>query len=128
MAATALWVFWWAGGGHHSDPVAVARARALCFTVLSIGPMFHALNCRSASRSIFQLGLFTNRTIWAAFAVGVALQALALYMPALNPVFKTEPLGFADLGIVFALAAVPLFLGELVKIAVRMRPSPSTLR
>jgi Ca2+-transporting ATPase len=121
MAVTALWVFWWAGGGHHADPTALARARALCFSVLAIGPMFHALNCRSETRSIFTLGLFGNTAVWGAFGVGVVLQALALYVPVLSPVFKTVPLGLVDVAVVIGLSAVPLVLGELAKIYLRAR-------
>jgi len=124
MAATALFVFWWAGGGGSratADPTALARARALCFTVLSISPMFHALNCRSDTRSIFDLGLFTNRAIWGAFAIGAALVAMALYVPVLNPVFKTEPLDLGDIAVVLALSVVPLVGGEILKIGLRRR-------
>jgi P-type Ca2+ transporter type 2C len=127
MAVTALFIFHWAGGGTplHSDPTALARARALCFAVLSISPMFHALNCRSETRSIFELGLFSNRAIWGAFAIGVALVAMALYVPALNPIFKTEPLSLGDVGVVVALSVVPLVGGEILKIFLRRRnPSP----
>jgi Ca2+-transporting ATPase len=127
MAAAALFVFWWAGGGGahaHVDASALARARALCFTLLSISPMFHALNCRSETRSIFALGLFTNRAIWGAFAIGVALVAMALYVPVLNPVFKTEALGVGDVVLVTVLSMVPLVIGELVKLVLLRRAAP----
>jgi Ca2+-transporting ATPase len=117
MATCSLYLFWAAGGADGGEEV--ARARALAFTVLSISPMFHALNCRSQTRSIFQLGLFTNRAIWGAAAIGVALQALALYIPSLNPVFKTVPLAGDDLLLVLGLAAIPLVLGETIKLFLR---------
>ena len=130
MAATALFVFAWAGGGTspvHTDPVALARARALCFAVLSISPMFHALNCRSETRSIFELGIFSNRAIWGAFAIGVALVAMALYVPALNPIFKTEPLDVSDVIVVTALSVVPLAGGEFLKVFLRKRAARAAL-
>jgi Ca2+-transporting ATPase len=119
MAAAALWAFYQAGGS--TSPEDLPRARALAFAVLSISPMYHALNCRSQTRSIFQLGLFTNRAIWGAIAIGVALQAMALYIPALTPIFKTVPLSAADVVLVFALAALPLVIGELIKVFLRAR-------
>jgi Ca2+-transporting ATPase len=88
--------------------------------------MFHAFNCRSKMRSIFDLGLFTNRAIWGAFGVGVVLQALAIYVPALNPVFKTEPLGVTDLVVVFGLSLVMLVGGELLKVWARRRYGSGT--
>ena len=91
------------------------------FAVLSISPMFHALSCRSPTQSIFQLGLFTNRALWGAFAVGVLLQGLAVYVPALHPVFKTANLPLSDVAWVLALSAVPLVIVEVVKIFLRRR-------
>jgi Ca2+-transporting ATPase len=91
--------------------------------VLAIAPMFHAFNCRSASASVFKLGLFTNRPLWGAILVGLGLQALAVYVPALHPVFKTTNLSGRDAGVVVALSAAMLVLGELVKVFVRLRKS-----
>jgi P-type Ca2+ transporter type 2C len=121
MALTALWVFWWAGGASPGSDLELARARTLAFSVLSLGPMFHALNCRSETRSIFQLGLFTNRAIWGSIVIGFVLQALAVYVPALHPVFKTTGLVPSDILVVLLLSAVPLVMGEAVKIGIRAR-------
>jgi Ca2+-transporting ATPase len=119
MATASLWAFWYVGGA--SSPESLPHARALAFTVLSMSPMFHALNCRSQTRSIFQLGLFSNRPIWGAIAIGVALQSMALYVPALSPVFKTIPLPASDLLLVVGLASIPLFIGETIKVFLRAR-------
>jgi Ca2+-transporting ATPase len=121
MAAASLWAFAWAGGPKTTDPAALARARTLAFAVLAIAPMFHAFNCRSASASIFKLGFFTNRALWGAILVGLGLQALAVYIPALHPVFKTTNLSGRDLAVVLALSAAMLVLGEVVKVFVRAR-------
>ncbi len=121
MAVAALWAFWHASGGTDASPDALARGRSLCFSVLAISPMFHALNCRSQTRSIFQLGLFTNRVIWGAFAIGVALQAMALYVPFLEPVFKTVSLDGGDVILVAVLSAIPLLVIELWKVYLRSR-------
>jgi Ca2+-transporting ATPase len=123
MAAASLWVFAWAGGPKATDPAVLARARTLGFAVLAIAPMFHAFNCRSDSASIFTLGLFTNRPLWGAILIGVGLQALAVYVPALHPVFKTTSLAGRDVGLVLGLAAGVLVIGELVKVFVRAHRS-----
>jgi Ca2+-transporting ATPase len=120
MATAALAVFWWAGGAsgaEHSPEL--ARARTLAFSALSMAPMFHALNCRSETRSIFALGLFSNRALWGAIAIGVGLQGLAVYVPALAPVFRTAPLALGDVGVVLAVSAAPLFIGEVIKLGFR---------
>jgi len=115
MAVAALGAFYLVSHGVAHPPEQLARARTLCFAILSISPMFHALNCRSQTRSIFQLGLFTNRAIWGAIAIGVFLQGLAVYVPALHPVFKTVALSAGDIILVLVLSAIPLVLGEAYK-------------
>jgi Ca2+-transporting ATPase len=121
MAVAALGAFAWAGGAKASDPQALAHARTLAFAVLAVAPMFHAFNCRSSTASIFKLGLFTNQSLWGAILVGVGLQSLAIFVPALHPVFKTTALSGLDVGVVFALSAAHLLLGEIVKVFRRAR-------
>jgi Ca2+-transporting ATPase len=122
MAAGSLGLFWWAGGaGGEASAEALARARTLAFTVLAISPMFHAFNCRSQTRSVLQMGLFTNKPLWGAVAIGVGLETLAIYVPGLWPVFKTTALDGRDVLIALAVSAVPLVVGELLKIALRAR-------
>ncbi len=86
--------------------------------------MFHALNCRSPTRSIFKVGLFSNLGLWGAITIGVLLQAFALYVPPLRPVFKTVALSGSDVGLVLAFSALPLVIGELIKL---FRPAPAAV-
>jgi Ca2+-transporting ATPase len=101
--------------------VALAHARALVFCILSIGPLVHAFNCRSERRSLFAIGVFTNRALWGAVATGVLLQAIAIYVPTLRPLFKTAPLDGGDVLMVLLLSLVPLVLVELVKLLPRKK-------
>src|SRR5262249_53800776 len=59
MALSALWAFHWAlpNPHHASSPDSLARARAMVFTILAVGPLMHAFNCRSERRSLFALGV-----------------------------------------------------------------------
>jgi Ca2+-transporting ATPase len=127
MGALALGAFWVAvpdGGAALGEAApALARARTLTFGVLSLAPMFHALDCRSRTRSILSLGLFSNRALVLAIGIGVALVAVATYAPGVEHVFKTTPLGPADVGLVLALSTVPLVLGEILKAVRRARRS-----
>jgi P-type Ca2+ transporter type 2C len=91
------------------------RARTVVFVILALAPMFHAFNCRSRTRSVFTLGWFTNWMLWGAVLAGFGLQALAVYVPGLTQVFKTEPLGPSDVGLALGLSAFVLVAGELEK-------------
>ena len=111
---------------HHSpSPERLAHARTMVFALLSFGPLFHALNCRSERRSIFDLGLFTNRSLWGAIFAGGALQLIVIYLPWFRPIFKTAPLDGTDLIWLTALSLLPVILGELLKWVLR-RVEPAT--
>ncbi|MFH1129828.1 MAG: cation-translocating P-type ATPase [Pseudomonadota bacterium] len=92
-------------------------AQTAAFAVLSISPMFHAFNCRSAWVSNFRLGWGNNRALWGAVLVGIVLIGIAVYIPALHSVFRTSFLPLGVLGLVTAVSATPLVLGELGKLA-----------
>jgi len=65
------------------------RARTLTFTVMVFAQLFHAFNCRSDRRSLFVLGIGTNKPLlWA--AVGSALlQATIILNPWAREVFQS---------------------------------------
>ncbi len=126
MAVTALWAFWHVMGDprHAASPALLARARAVAFAIMSVGPLVHAFNCRSDKRSLFSLGVFTNRALWGATLIGLVLQGAVIYIPAFRPVFKTGWLGLDDLLIVLAVSLVPFVLIEGVKLWRNLRPAP----
>jgi Ca2+-transporting ATPase len=123
MAATALWAFYhFMPNPHHAATAdQLAHARAVVFVILSVGPLAHAFNCRSATRSLFSLGVFSNLALWGAVLTGVALQAVTIYVPPLRPVFKTAPLGGVELAWALGLSLVPFVVGELVKLVLPRR-------
>jgi P-type Ca2+ transporter type 2C len=115
-AATLLAFVWLAPELHAATHDAIRRARTAAFTILSLSPMFHAFNCRSARVSNFVLGWLRNRALWGAAFAGVALQAFAVYVPPLHPLFRTTWLPLHLIAVVLALAALPLVIGEAYKL------------
>ena len=96
--------------------------QTIVFTVLTFAQIFHSLAVRSDSEVIWRLGLFSNLPlIDGAIGLTIALQLMVIYVPALNPIFKTEPLPLADLLACFAFALVVLVAVETRKLIVRRR-------
>jgi Ca2+-transporting ATPase len=96
------------------------RARTACFIVLSCSQLFHSYNCRSTHYSIFTLGFLTNtRLIWATL-VSFLLQMSVVYIPVLQGIFKTEPLGLFDWILVLAISSFPLWAMEITKLLNRI--------
>ncbi len=94
----------------------LARARTAAFIVLSCSQLFHALNCRSMTESLFSLGIFTNKKLIAANLISFSLQIMVVYVPVLQKVFKTEALSAVDWVMVIAVSSFPLWAMEIVKL------------
>jgi Ca2+-transporting ATPase len=97
----------------------VEHWQTVVFTVLTFSQLFHALAVRSERTSLWRLGLASNPAMLGALLFTVALQLAVIYLPALNPIFKTQPLPLFDLGVCIALSAVVLIAVEIEKRLVR---------
>jgi P-type Ca2+ transporter type 2C len=115
MALLGIATFAWLRPDSPDDAAGLAVARSATFTLLAIAPLFHALNARSRSRSLFALGLFSNSRLLGAFLAALLFQGLALYVPTLSGVFATTPLSPRLLGQVLGLSATVWLVGELDK-------------
>jgi Ca2+-transporting ATPase len=105
-------------GGLVEGSAGLVEARTAGFTVLVLAQLFNTVNSRSDRTSALH-GLFTNRWLWAAIALSLALQLLVVHVPLLNRAFGTTPLSAADWALCVALASVVLWTDELKKLVVR---------
>jgi Ca2+-transporting ATPase len=103
------------------SPEKLARARTAAFVVLSTAQLFHALNCRSQSLSLFRLGVFTNAKLIAADLISFLLLLIVIYLPFLQRVFKTVPLSLSEWLLVVAVSSFPFWAMEAVKAIGRRR-------
>ena len=70
-------------------------AQTMAFTTLVFFSIFTTFNARSDERSAFS-GMFTNRWLWGAIALSLAMQAVVIYAPPLQRAFSTVPLTALD--------------------------------
>jgi P-type Ca2+ transporter type 2C len=80
--------------------------QTLLFTTLTLSQMAHVMAIRSERRSLFQIGLMTNKPLLGAVALTVILQLALLYVPFLQAVFKTRPLPLQGLALTLAISSV----------------------
>lgn len=92
-----------------------AHWQTMVFTVLCFSQMGHVLAIRSETESLFSQGMVSNKPLLGAFALTLVLQMATIYVPVLNPVFKTEPLTFHELVFTLALSSVVFFAVEIEK-------------
>ncbi|MDP1655749.1 MAG: cation-translocating P-type ATPase [Hylemonella sp.] len=89
---------------------------SMVFTTLTLAQMAHVLAIRSERDSLLTLGLRSNLALLGAVLLTLALQLATLYVPALNPIFRTEPLSALELGLCLGAAALVLLAVELEKL------------
>ena len=95
--------------------------QTMIFTTLTLSQMAHVLAIRSERRSLFRIGVFSNKPLLAAVSLTVLLQFVLLYVPLLQKVFKTQPLLASDLIRTVALASVIFCTVEFEKWFLRRR-------
>jgi Ca2+-transporting ATPase len=93
----------------------------MAFTVLCLTQLAHVLAIRSERHSLVTQGLWSNTPLLGAVVLTLALQLATIYVPVLRPVFKTEPLGPAELGWALAAAGVVFVAVEIEKWTMRRR-------
>lgn len=96
-------------------------ARTLAFLTIISCQLFYSFSFRHDRKSIFQVGLFSNKYLIGAVVIGLGLQVLVLYIPILKEAFKLQSIGFKDWLMVLALGLVPLFANEVIKLFSRRK-------
>jgi Ca2+-transporting ATPase len=96
-----------------------AHWQTMAFTVLCLSEMGFVMAVRSDRESLFSQGLLSNKPLAAAFALTFALQMATIYVPFLNPVFKTQPLTLTELGLALAMSTVVFIAVEIEKLVKR---------
>ena len=97
--------------------------QTLLFTTLIFSQVILALEVRSERSSLFSIGLLTNPLMVGAFLSTVGLQVAVVYLPFLNRVFSTAPLGLRDLLIAFGSGLAVLVVVEAWKLVLRRKPT-----
>ena len=98
-----------------------AKWQTIVFTVLCFSQMGHVFAIRSERESLFTQGIFTNKLLLLAVLLTLVLQLAIIYVPWLQPVFRTQALTLQELGITMGLSAIVFVAVEIEKIFKRRR-------
>jgi len=120
VVLTAFYVGW----GWTSSNLALAQTMA--FVTLSASELARAYTARSERVSLFRLGVFSNKFMQYAVLLSIVLLLSVVYVPFLQPVFNTVPLGVREWTVVLPLLLVPSVAAEVTKAIVRLRARPRT--
>ncbi|CAF0968464.1 unnamed protein product [Rotaria magnacalcarata] len=102
------------------DGKVTPRDTTMTFTCFVFFDMFNALSCRSQTKFIFEIGLFSNRYFVVAVFLSIVGQLAVIYLPPLQFVFQTEALSAADLFYLTCLTSSVFFVNEFRKLISRI--------
>jgi Ca2+-transporting ATPase len=98
-------------------------ARTVAFTTLILAELIRAYSSRSERFSVIKLGVFSNKSMVTATFVSLLLLLIVIYVPFLEPIFKTYALQLIDWAVIIVLCLVPLLAGEINKLVLSIRAS-----
>jgi len=90
-------------------------ARSVVFAALGIDSLLYVFSCRTLRHSIFHYHFFKNRYLLLAVLAGAILQVSAFYVPILQKILKTVPLGWSEWSIILAVNAFVILVIEVIK-------------
>jgi Ca2+-transporting ATPase len=115
MAFGTIFLFSWA-----FDPNDVAGtedyAKTMAFTVFVVFQLFNVLNCKSQTESVISKKIIENKFLIGAIIGCFFLQLLLIYVPILQTLFHTVPLGLTDWLLIIGIAFSILVIEEAIKI------------
>ncbi|XP_067857944.1 calcium-transporting ATPase type 2C member 1 isoform X2 [Heptranchias perlo] len=106
-----LFVFW----RELQDNVITPRDTTMTFTCFVFFDMFNAWSSRSQTKSVFEIGLCSNRMFCYAVLGSIMGQLLVIYFPPLQKVFQTESLSILDLLFLVGLTSSVCIVSEIIK-------------
>jgi len=123
-----IFAFWFGYYEHGYSPFSgqvpdntTEYARTMAFMVLVMCQLFYSLAVRNSSKSIFQIGLFSNKYLIGAIVLGMLLQLIVIGIPAIQSAFHLQMLALRDWILVISLGLIPLIINEIFKIGIRAR-------
>lgn len=90
-------------------------SQTIVFTTLAMFQVFNALNCRSRTRSVFEMPITRNPYLLLAIAASIILQIGAIYLPFMQNALGTAPLSLLDWGMIFLVSTSILIVDEIRK-------------
>ena len=119
IASVTLFAFW-RGLTHvelaNGDRLALAETMA--FVTLSISELLRAYTARSERYPLLKIGVFSNKWMNRAVLLSLVLLLAVVYIPFLNPVFQTYPLGLKSWELIVPLFFIPSIAAEISKVLI----------
>lgn len=122
QTAAVLVAFRWALNNYNQN---LEIAQTMAFATLVVVELVMAFTCRSERYPVIKLGIFSNRSLVLATITSFVLALAVLYIPFLQPIFKTVSLGIRHWIMILLLSVIPLLAGEIYKVVAGKAEKPA---
>ncbi|WLE95985.1 MAG: cation-transporting P-type ATPase [Candidatus Electrothrix communis] len=90
-------------------------ARTVAVNVFIVMELFYLFNCRSLSKSVFQLGFFSNIWVFVGVAAMLLIQMVYTYVPVMQQLFHSTSIGFGSWARIMLAGAIGFLIVEVEK-------------
>lgn len=97
------------------DNQVTKRDTTMSFMAFVLFDLFNALSCRSQTRSVFEMGLFSNHMFNIAVGLSLLGQLAVVYILPFQSIFQTEAISLGDLVYLTVLSSSVFWVGEALK-------------
>ena len=85
---------WWVFNYEQNHGASVEASRTAAVNVFVAVEAFYLFSCRSLTRPVWRMGFFSNRWLLVGVTVQALGQAAITYLPVMNTLFQTAPIGW----------------------------------
>ncbi|HET6559326.1 MAG TPA: cation-translocating P-type ATPase [Prolixibacteraceae bacterium] len=123
IGAITIMAFWYGYYEHGYSPFdstvpedIVSYARTMAFMAIISCQLFFSLSVRNSKKSIFKIGIFSNKYLIGAIILGFLLQLIVIEIPVMREAFKLQMLDLNGWIMVLILGLIPLLFNEIYKL------------
>jgi Ca2+-transporting ATPase len=98
-----------------NEGASLEKARTIAVTTMVFFQFFQAWNSRSELQSIFKISLFTNPFLFFSLIAAFLAQLSVIYVPALQWIFRTEPITMSEWWQILMVSATVVLVVEIDK-------------
>jgi len=96
-------------------PQGIEKARTTVFIVMAFSQLFNLFNMRSLKKSVFLIGLFSNKFINLAIIASLVIQVAIIEIPFFQNIFSFDPVNAVEFAILISISSFILWAGEAYK-------------
>jgi Ca2+-transporting ATPase len=104
------------------------EAATMVFLGIVVMQIANVFACRTERASVFRVGFFSNRMVFAGIAFELAFAAVLIYVPFFQRIFGTAPIGWEGWLVLFAFTPFVFLVEEARKTIVRRTRAPRPAR